>query len=426
MIQSLFRGSKSLSLMLCGLYIYYISQLMHDYIFTEAKMFTRFFALLGASLFIYGLLIVRKTYKSCDEIMRVVYKVLLIICALNILVGIISLLSQNRAIEILASNLIWMFIMFFIVLLPFEEEDVCHVIRWSLLYVITSILFSFLFLKDLYVNPAELFATMTGWQAEVVNKPQEPAYMLIPIAAFMILYHFITRGWKTIIAFAFLLAFTAGLMGGRRTATAILFGLMVLPFLVSGMNHMKRLLGYFLILIISISSFFFIVPSNKSEVFVDSYFSVLAGRATTNTRSEAEDDFYEDFTNPVDWLIGRGAAGTFYSPALSWIDKLNRDIIETGYLNIILHAGLIMLIPYLILLVYAFYCGFFKSNSLFLKGCAAYVIFHLFMLYPGGHIRLSLQFFILFMFIRLCISEKWRNRTDDDIKRIAIDVWGNK
>ena len=412
--------------MLSGLYIYYVSQLMHDYIFTESKMFTRIFTLFGALLFVYGLLITRKTYSGCDENIRINYKVFVVICIFNVLIGVPSLLFQDRAIEILASNLIWMFIMGFVVLLPFEDEDVCIVIRWALIYVITSLLFSLLFFRDLYVNPAELFATMVGWQAEVVNKPQEPGMMLIPVSAFMILYHFISRRWKVLIILSFILAVLAGLMGGRRGGTSIILGLMSLPFIVLGMVHLKKTMVYFFFVVTIVISAILIMPSNKSEEFVDTYFSVLAGRATTDTRSEAEDDFYEDFTNPVDWLIGRGAGGTFYSPALSWIDKLNRDIIETGYLNIILHAGLIMLIPYLILLVYAFYCGFFKSNSLFLKGCAAYVIFHLFMLYPGGHIRLSLQFFILFMYIRLCISEKWRNRTDDDIKRIAIDVWGNK
>lgn len=423
---SLFSGGCSLNYLLSGLYIYHVSQLMHDYIFTEAKMFTRFFTLLGASLFIYGLLIVRKTYKGCDEGIRVNYKALLIICLFNVLVGIISLLYQDRAIEILASNLIWMFIMELVVLMPFQEEDVCHVIRWALIYVITSLLFSLFFFRDLYVNPAELFSTMTGWQTEIVNKPQEPGIMLTPIAAFIILYPNISHYWKIIIGVAFLFAIIAGLMGGRRGATVIFVGLMIIPFIIRGLKNVKKVLGYVTLIFTFIVFSFSIIPSNKTEDFIDSYFSVLAERATTDTRTEVEDDFYEDFSDPIEWIIGRGAAGTYYSPALSWIDKLNRDVVETGYLNIILHAGLIMLIPYVILLLYAFYYGFFRSNSLFVKGCAAYVIFHFLMLYPGGHIRLSLQFFILFMFIRICISEEWRNRTDEDFKRIAIDVWGNK
>ena len=37
----------------------------------------------------------------------------------------------------------------------------------------------------------------------------------------------------------------------------------------------------------------------------------------------------------MDWIIGRGMTGTYYCWEVSDIDRLNRLVIETGYLNII-------------------------------------------------------------------------------------------
>lgn len=392
---------------------------MHDYIFTESKIFTRAFTLLGAGLFIWGLLTARKTYRGCDERCRLVYNIFLWVCIINVIIGIPALIMEGRAIEILANPHVWMFVMGISVLFPIEEEDICQIMRWSLLYAITSVLFALLFFRDIFLNPAELFATMTGWQTEIVNKPQEPANLLFPISGFLVLISCFPLKWRWFLPIAFAIAILSGLLGGRRSTTVILLSFVLIPILLYTYGHVKRMLGYvFIVFFLGITTLLF-VPTKTINNYFDTYFSVLSSRITSDTRSEAENDFYEDFKDPVDWVLGRSAAGTYYSPALSSIDKLNRDIMETGYLNIILHAGLLMLIPYVILLLYAFIGGFFFSNSIFIKSCSLFVILHLVFLYPGGSIKQTLEFYILFIFIRMCISSKWRLLTDDDFYRMV-------
>ena len=61
----------------------------------------------------------------------------------------------------------------------------------------------------------------------------------------------------------------------------------------------------------------------------------------------------DSFTGVEEWLFGRGMDGTYRSPSVAELDTMNRRGIETGYLNIILHGGLFLLFPYIIILLYS-------------------------------------------------------------------------
>lgn len=63
-----------------------------------------------------------------------------------------------------------------------------------------------------------------------------------------------------------------------------------------------------------------------------------------------------------DWLLGRGMSGTYKSPSAAADDVANRSLIETGYLHLILKGGILLLIPYLIILINSVYKGFFRQR----------------------------------------------------------------
>lgn len=71
----------------------------------------------------------------------------------------------------------------------------------------------------------------------------------------------------------------------------------------------------------------------------ESYLVLLLDKLDKNTRSGVEMAFYKDMSW-MDWIIGRGMTGTYYCWEVSDIDRLNRLVIETGYLNIILKGGI--------------------------------------------------------------------------------------
>ena len=141
----------------------------------------------------------------------------------------------------------------------------------------------------------------------------------------------------------------------------------------------------------------------------DEQFQILIERLDSNTREGTENDFYKDM-NGIDWIIGRGMSGTYYSPSVSDIDTKNRPLIETGFLNIILHGGVLALLPLIIILIHASYLGLFKSQSLIYKSCGIFIFIRLLWLYPSSSFKLNLTFSILWICVAICESIESKNK----------------
>ena len=408
------KETLSYDYVLSGLYLFYIGIMLHDYVFRN-DTWTRMFSVLGLALIFLGFCNLKKSITECDRRIKSVYFLLIFICIFHVVIGVPFC---NEPIRMLLFNpqYLWLFVVPLALILPIEFAYIGRLIKWCFVYVLTSLVFSLYCFNDFFFNAEYLMKNMVNWEAYVINRPQEPAILLYPITAFFVFFSSFKKRWETTIIIAMLLAIGAGMSFGRRSATAILILLALLPILVFFFQSKKRVLIGGGVLILASFTVFSNVSTDKVEMAFEEAFPILANRIDADSRSGVEEDFYEDMDSAADWIFGRGLNGTYRSPTVSHIDRLNRTAIETGYLNIILHGGLLMLIPYLVLLLYASYMGFCCSNSFFLKCCAGYVFMHIAMLYPEGTPKLTLDYFILFVFIRLCISKEWRLISDSDVK----------
>lgn len=116
--------------------------------------------------------------------------------------------------------------------------------------------------------------------------------------------------------------------------------------------------------------------SNMAETF----FATLMERGDEDSRSGVEESFYADMKTETDWIFGRGWFGAYYDP----IFNKPRLGVETGYLTLILRGGLFYLIPYVIILLFSFYNGYFRSNNLFCKSFGILCLMQIINLYPFG------------------------------------------
>ena len=94
----------------------------------------------------------------------------------------------------------------------------------------------------------------------------------------------------------------------------------------------------------------------------------------------------------------------------------NRNVIETGYLQLILSGGVINLFFFLFFLTYSAILGFFRSNNVLCKAMSFYLLYHIIYLYPYGLPSFSLEYLIVWIFILYCNSREWREKSDDEIK----------
>lgn len=414
-------GHKHLNLIILGFFVYYVGGLLYGYFFNEAK-WTYLVYFIGAMLLWISYLYQKKSLNRTDNAIAPIIWLFLVVCAVYAIIGTPICLYIGRGPELLVSKqLLWMFLIGFTVLIPISLKDIVSFIEWSKLYVLSSLFFSLFFIKDIFVDSSYLISTMIGYDGFLLGKYQEPAFMMIPICAFFIFFMRFTKIWRFIIIVSFIMALSGSLLGGRRSISLILFGYALMPLFILFSHKIK-----YLLIGLSVLLFVYLIVDVVSldifDSFASSPFEVLYNRYDIDTRSGIEDDFISDMDGPVDWFFGRGMNGTYKSTAVSDIDLTNRVLVETGYLNIILHGGILTLILYVCILIYAFIQGFFRSHSLFVKSCAVFILYHLFMLYPMGTPYLTLEYFLLFVFVRICITKQWRRYNDQDINYAIFKI----
>ena len=82
---------------------------------------------------------------------------------------------------------------------------------------------------------------------------------------------------------------------------------------------------------------------------------------------------------------------------------------ETGYLDMILHGGILLLISYVYVLFMGFVRGFFMSRNKLINGMALFLLANIFLLYPGGHMALDFQAICIWLSVACCCCRRTRN-----------------
>lgn len=399
---------KYLNLLVGGIFIYQVSDLFYQYIYVNGKIF-RITSAIGIALMLYGFI---RLPKKCiyNKKIKYIYYFFVLVNLITIFRGIFTPMPLPTKMLIFDYTYLWQFIIPLFGLLVVEKIYIQYIIKWCYIYAIVSILFALYNYSDFYFNASYLLKNMMNWEGYIVNRPQVPAYFIFPLCIFIFYFSHFKINMKYIFIISIILAVIAALMSGRRSAAAT-----VLIYVLVGMIYFYK--NHKAILIATLLCFFLILHTNNTtidKINIAGNFEILNERLTQDTRSDTEKDFYKDM-DQTSIIFGRGINGTYKSPSVAIIDKLNRTCIETGYLNIILHGGIILLIPYIILLLNSAYKGFLHSNNSLCKVFAFYCLYSIFWLYPGGILSLDIQNLILWIAIAVCQSSKWRKYSENEI-----------
>ena len=148
-----------------------------------------------------------------------------------------------------------------------------------------------------------------------------------------------------------------------------------------------------------------------------SMFSFVMERGSEDTRTGVEQYMSADMSG-MDWIIGKGIHGEYFCPIVVTVDDSNsyRDVIETGFLLIILKGGYAGLLLLLMILVPAIYKGIFKSKNLLSKSSGVYILLWLTYCYPSIVVGFTIHYIIVWIAVGICYSEQIRNLPDSTIK----------
>jgi hypothetical protein len=143
-------------------------------------------------------------------------------------------------------------------------------------------------------------------------------------------------------------------------------------------------------------------------------FSLIAQRASENTRDGVLLGFMLDMDTVQDWVVGRGLFGTYYCPGIDDVDAEYRSAIECGYLHDILKGGCVYLALYLVTVITALVRGFRAHNQL-CTASAWILLIQLLDMVPFGLHAFNTKTFVIWTAVAICLSRELCSRSDAEI-----------
>lgn len=141
-------------------------------------------------------------------------------------------------------------------------------------------------------------------------------------------------------------------------------------------------------------------------------FSNMAGRATDDSRSEVEINFFFDFAHsPItDWIWGRGMDGGYlqdtYNVETGEISPLRKGI-ETGYLYLLLKGGLLYVFSVVLIMINALFLGWKNIRKQYMLFCMLVLASHFLDLYTSTPICAFSSRSTIFWFV---VSVLWQSK----------------
>jgi len=137
--------------------------------------------------------------------------------------------------------------------------------------------------------------------------------------------------------------------------------------------------------------------------------------AFNESRGLVIEDFLIDFTSTSDWIFGRGIDGSILRTID--INSGSENLIENGFLTIILKGGLLYLIPFIIIFSRAIFLGFFCSRNDLAKSLAAILLIHLIIMFTFNLPDYSSKYIIAWVAVSACLNPEIRNTTNLELAK---------
>ena len=398
------KEQKLLSIFWIGFLVYTIGYLVK--IMERANITTtQLIQLLGLALILYaGFFLTKFKFKN-----KYLARIFTIYCIWQFLV---ILRGININYEFLKSDLtnasygILLYFAPLILLFPQDFKSYKKLFDYIIVFGIVFFIFDIIFIKYLLDRSPET--------QEVIEHFAKS--LGIPCGFILLTYKYQSR-IKIIIALgAMILAFMFSIYKARRGLSFICLSILVSYYFLYLHSTKRKILIIYLSILFTIIGLFLVSSNYKTNK--DGLFSFISERGDEDTRTGVEIYFYNDMETK-DWIIGRSISGQYYCPGIGEkrISEY-RELIETGYLQIILKGGIIKLILYLMITIPALILGLFYSKNQFSKAAGIWILVSVLSLYPTTVESFSLQYFLIWISIGICYSKIIRKLSDREIENL--------
>lgn len=248
-------------------------------------------------------------------------------------------------------------------------------------------------------------------------------YLCFPNFFMFLSFSKLTKKQKIISVIVFIAGFLIATLAARRSLVWIFAWTFMMFVFINYLNRNSGKLKKLMLIIMTLTIGFGVTI--VYNLFFETLFGELVERLDNDTRGAVLRDFYKDM-DTMSWVAGRGIGGEYNLFETDYVfgsdDEMleSRNIIEAGYLNLILKGGLIYLIPFAIIILIALRNGIFKSKNYYLKVCSGFIILYIVECIPAGVFMFNIRFFLLWYCIAICWNNKVIKATDQEIEKHLI------
>jgi len=212
----------------------------------------------------------------------------------------------------------------------------------------------------------------------------------------------------------------------RRNCIVTIVGFMTAGYFLNMLYKRKSGIFKFLPILIICIFFFFSYNNHLGDHFT----MKLKSRMTEDTRSKLYELYFYEMKDYM--LFGKGMNGVYFYPmAKSEVDQgvvfgevVYRNIIENGYLQLLLNGGIIQIILFVLVLLPAAFLGIFRSSNQLSVASGALILLWLTDMFVYGLPSLTLHYILVWICVGICYKSSIRNTTNDEI-RAQLHLLGN-
>jgi len=204
---------------------------------------------------------------------------------------------------------------------------------------------------------------------------------------------------------------------GRRNVMVTLSGFIIASYILNITSKTKSLLFRFFPIIIGVLFFLLFSFSNLNTRLTQK----MNERFTEDTRSGLFETYFLEMQNYL--TFGKGMNGTYYSPisgdtnddGIAFTEVDYRNVIENGYLQLMLTGGIIHIVLFLLVMLPAAIIGIIKSTNNFTRACGIFILLRLIDMLIFGLPSFSMSYILVWICVGVCYSSQLREMSDESI-----------
>jgi O-antigen ligase len=148
----------------------------------------------------------------------------------------------------------------------------------------------------------------------------------------------------------------------------------------------------------------------------------LKNRMTEDTRSKLYELYLYEMKDHL--VFGKGMDGVYFFPmARSEVEEgvvfdevVYRNVIENGYLQLLLTGGIIHIILFLLVLIPAAFLGIFKSSNQLSVASGALILLWMVDMLIYGLPTLNLHYIVVWICVGICYKSSIRDASNEEIR----------